>query len=133
MDIKNKVIYFNSRFTAKAADQDGEDSVTIEGYASTNDVDRVGDVVPTSVWEKGLTNYLKNPIILAYHNHQMPVGKMVEHRVDEVADLVVEIRDLQRGEVAAAVLVEVALDEAFLSPHFPAREELVVAAGHLEG
>lgn len=83
MDIKNKVIYFNSRFTAKAADQDGEDSVTIEGYASTNDVDRVGDVVPTSVWEKGLTNYLKNPIILAYHNHQMPVGKMVEHRVDE--------------------------------------------------
>ena len=83
MDIKNKVIYFNSRFTTKAADQDGDDSIVIEGYASTNDVDRVGDVVPTSVWEKGLVNYLKNPVILAYHNHQMPVGKMVEHRVDE--------------------------------------------------
>jgi len=82
MDIKNKVIYFNSRFTTKAADQE-DDAITIEGYASTNDVDRVGDVVPTSVWEKGLKNYLKNPIILAYHNHQMPVGKMVEHRVDE--------------------------------------------------
>ncbi len=83
MDIKNKVIYFNSRFTAKAATQDEEDSITIEGYASTNDVDRVGDVVPTSVWERGLKNYLLNPIILAYHNHQMPVGKMVDHRVDE--------------------------------------------------
>jgi HK97 family phage prohead protease/HK97 family phage major capsid protein len=82
MDVKNKVIYFNSRFTTKAADQE-DDGITIEGYASTNDVDRVGDVVPTSVWEKGLVNYLKNPIILAYHNHQMPVGKMVEHRVDE--------------------------------------------------
>jgi HK97 family phage prohead protease/HK97 family phage major capsid protein len=82
MDVKNKVIYFNSRFTTKAADEES-DGITIEGYASTNDVDRVGDVVPTSVWEKGLKNYLKNPIILAYHNHQMPVGKMVEHRVDE--------------------------------------------------
>ena len=39
--------------------------------------------MPTSVWEKGLRDYLKNPIILAYHNHQMPVGRMVEHRVDE--------------------------------------------------
>jgi len=82
MDVKNKVIYFNSRFTTKAANEES-DAITIEGYASTNDVDRVGDVVPTSVWEKGLANYLKNPIILAYHNHQMPVGKMVEHRVDE--------------------------------------------------
>jgi HK97 family phage prohead protease/HK97 family phage major capsid protein len=84
MDVKNKVIYFNSRFTTKAATQeDGDETIVVEGYASTNDVDRVGDVVPTSVWEKGLANYLKNPIILAYHNHQMPVGKMVEHRVDE--------------------------------------------------
>ena len=83
MDIKNKVIYFNSRFTTKAVAQEDEDSITIEGYASTNDVDRVGDVVPTSVWEKGLRDYLKNPVILAYHNHQMPVGRMVEHRVDE--------------------------------------------------
>jgi len=83
MDIKNKVIYFNSRFTTKAATEEEADSIVIEGYASTNDVDRVGDVVPTSVWEKGMRDYLKNPIILAYHNHQMPVGRMVEHRVDE--------------------------------------------------
>ena len=46
MDIKNKVIYFNSRFTTKAATEEEVDSITIEGYASTNDVDRVGDVVP---------------------------------------------------------------------------------------
>ena len=83
MDIKNKIIYFNSKFTAKAAHQDEEDTLTIEGYASTNDTDRHGDVVPTSVWENGLKNYLLNPIILAYHNHMMPVGKMVDHKVDE--------------------------------------------------
>jgi HK97 family phage prohead protease/HK97 family phage major capsid protein len=81
---KNKLFYFDSKFTAKALpkDDDEDQSIIIEGYASTNDKDRHGDVVPSSVWEKGLEDYLKNPIILAYHNHTMPVGKMVEHKVD---------------------------------------------------
>lgn len=81
---KDKILYFNSKFTAKALpkDDDEDQSIMIEGYASTNDKDRHGDVVPTSVWEKGLADYLKNPVILAYHNHTMPVGKMVEHKVD---------------------------------------------------
>lgn len=85
MDIKNKVIYFGSKFTAKALPQDSEEdqSIMIEGYASTNDTDRVGDVVPTSVWSKGMENYLKNPIILAFHDQRMPVGKMVDHKVDD--------------------------------------------------
>lgn len=84
MDIKNKVIYFGSKFTAKAQPQDdGDQTIMIEGYASTNDTDRVGDVVPTSVWSKGMENYLKNPIILAFHDQRMPVGKMVDHKVDE--------------------------------------------------
>lgn len=81
---KNKLFYFDSKFTAKALpkDDDEDQSIIIEGYASTNDKDRHGDVVPSGVWEKGLEDYLKNPIILAYHNHTMPVGKMVEHKVD---------------------------------------------------
>jgi len=81
---KDKILYFNSKFTAKALpkDDDEDQSIMIEGYASTNDKDRHGDVVPTGVWEKGLADYLKNPVILAYHNHTMPVGKMVEHKVD---------------------------------------------------
>jgi HK97 family phage prohead protease len=82
---KEKILYFNSKFTAKALPQDDDEdqSIMIEGYASTNDKDRHGDVVPTGVWEKGLQEYVKNPVILAYHNHTMPVGKMVEHRVDD--------------------------------------------------
>lgn len=58
-------------------------SVMISGYASTSDLDRQGDVVPPSVWEKGMQNYLKNPVILAYHDHDKPVGRMIEHRVDQ--------------------------------------------------
>lgn len=83
MTIKDKVFHLNSQFTKElpTVDQDIE-SILISGYASTNSPDRVGDVVPSSVWEKGIINYLKNPIILAYHDHDDPVGRMVEHKVD---------------------------------------------------
>jgi HK97 family phage prohead protease/HK97 family phage major capsid protein len=83
---KNKVLHFASAFikSEPLPTADGKiDSITIEGYASTNDVDRHGDVVPASVWEAGIQNYLKNPVILAYHKHDEPAGRMVEHRVDE--------------------------------------------------
>ena len=81
---KNKVLYLNSKFTAKQLPSDtGENMISIEGYASTNDRDRQGDVVPTDVWERGLSNYLKNPVILAYHDHTQPVGRMVDHKIDQ--------------------------------------------------
>ena len=80
---KNKVLYLNSTFTKAApATNEPSDSVYIEGYASTTDIDRQGDVVPASVWEAGIKNYLKNPIILAQHDYDDPVGRMVQHRVD---------------------------------------------------
>ena len=84
---KNKVLYVNSAFPINLKDDlssstDTIDSIFIEGYASTCDVDRTGDVVSADAWKTGLTNYLKNPIILAFHDHDDPVGRMVEHRVD---------------------------------------------------
>lgn len=82
---KNKVLYVNSSFTKSEPTTTDEsvEMLTIKGYASTTDVDRQGDIVPVSVWEKGIQNYLKNPVILAYHNHSAPIGRMVEHKVDE--------------------------------------------------
>ena len=79
---KSKVLFLNSSFIKSTATDGKTASITIEGYASTTDVDRQGDVVPVSVWEKGIQNYLKNPVILAYHDHSEPVGRMVEHRID---------------------------------------------------
>jgi HK97 family phage prohead protease/HK97 family phage major capsid protein len=80
---KTKILYLNSAFT-KDLPTAGEtiESIYIEGYASTNDVDRAGDVVPVSVWEAGMKNYLNNPIILAQHDHDDPIGRMVEHKLD---------------------------------------------------
>ena len=69
---KNKVLRLHSAFSIKN-DASSDSSVYIEGYASTNDVDRHGDVVPSSVWEKGIQNYLRNPVILAYHGAELSV------------------------------------------------------------
>lgn len=81
---KNKVLHINGAFTKKELPSATEaiESIYIEGYASTIDIDRGGDVVPASVWEEGMKNYLKNPIILAQHDHDDPIGRMTEHRVD---------------------------------------------------
>jgi len=89
---KNKVLYLNSAFTVKDIDANSGDdlptgteniaSVFIEGYASTNDIDRAGDVVSASVWEGGMKNYLKNPIILANHDYDDPIGRMVDYKID---------------------------------------------------
>lgn len=85
---KNKVLRLNSAFTvdAKALPASGDsniESIFIEGYASTIDIDRSGDVVPKSAWEKGIQNYLKNPIILAQHDYDDPIGRMTDYRVDD--------------------------------------------------
>jgi HK97 family phage prohead protease len=86
MKPNDKVLKLNSAFSVVKSDlpnaSDVIDSIFVEGYASTTDVDRAGDVVPKDVWEKGLENYLKNPIILSQHDHDDPIGRMVEHRID---------------------------------------------------
>jgi HK97 family phage prohead protease/HK97 family phage major capsid protein len=85
MVAKTKVLHLNSAFITKEdlPTADGKiENIFIEGYASTNDVDRAGDVVPPGVWEAGMVNYLKNPIILSQHDYDHPIGRMVESKVD---------------------------------------------------
>lgn len=79
---KDKILYLDSVFT-KDIHELGEDSIMIEGFASTADIDRTGDVISPSAWETGLKNYLLNPVVLAYHNHDEPVGRVIEHKVSE--------------------------------------------------
>lgn len=84
MTIKDKVFHINSQFTKDLPTIDENiESIFISGYASANTPDRAGDVIPSSTWANGMDNYLKNPIILAYHEHDDPVGRMVEHKIDD--------------------------------------------------
>lgn len=82
----NKILHISSSFikSVPLPTADGKiDSIYIEGYANTTAVDRSGDVIPKVAWEKGLENYLKNPIILAYHDHDEPIGRMEEHDIND--------------------------------------------------
>lgn len=65
---------------------DGSEDLVIQGYANTVTKDRAGDVIPAETWRKSsaLTNYLKNPIILAYHDHDRPIGTMIDYEVTEL-------------------------------------------------
>jgi HK97 family phage prohead protease/HK97 family phage major capsid protein len=78
---KDKIVYLHTQSVKTEASTDN--SITVSGYASTSDVDRQGDIVQASAWKSGLTNYLKNPVILAYHDPGKPIGRMVEHKVDD--------------------------------------------------
>jgi HK97 family phage prohead protease/HK97 family phage major capsid protein len=83
---KDKVIKLCVPFESKEFTSEEEDgSLTITGLASTNDEDRSGDIIASDAWNKkeALANYLKNPIILAFHDMARPIGKTVEHKIQD--------------------------------------------------
>jgi len=71
--------------------EDG-DSLTISGLASNFDLDREGDRMARSAFDRGLQRYLtENPILLYSHRPSMPMGMVTKAFVDE-AGLHVEAR-----------------------------------------
>jgi len=82
MKTLKKIFHIESSFKS-VEEEDG--SLKISGYASTNDVDRVGDVIVPDAWNKngGLDNFQKNPIILFNHDYDRPVGRATSIKVDE--------------------------------------------------
>lgn len=62
---------------------EGSEDLIIKGYANTTVKDRAGDVITEDFWKgsHALKDYRKNPIILAYHDHSMPIGKATEFEV----------------------------------------------------
>ena len=84
----NKIFQVTNTFTkVKAVSTEvdaGAPDLIIEGFASTSQQDRSEDVILAEAWTKGgIDNYLKNPILLAYHNHTMPIGMSSELSVVE--------------------------------------------------
>jgi len=59
-----------------------EQSRTIEFVASTEEVDRYGDIIRVAGWK--LDNYRRNPVFLwAHRSGEPPIGKCVEVRTEE--------------------------------------------------
>lgn len=80
----HKMLHLDAVFVKSGhVDDDEEKDLIIEGFANTTDKDRAGDVIVQDAWtsKSALPNYLKNPIILAFHDHSKPIGIMIDHEV----------------------------------------------------
>lgn len=107
-------------FKVKSAEEENG-SITIEGYANTTSKDRVGDIVLPEAWTKGgMNNYVKNPIVLAFHDHKLPVGEVVDYSVDnnglhivaEISKAAGNIYELVKSGILKAFSVGFALKDA---------------------
>ena len=61
--------------TVKFKSYEEEEELYIEGFSSTNDVDRDWEIIPSSAVD--LENFKKNPIILYQHDRMDPIGKAI--------------------------------------------------------
>ena len=69
-----KIYHWTSTFKSLGESDDG--GVNIKGSASTNGLDRAGDIIETEAWTKGgLENFKSNPIILFNHDYNKPIGR----------------------------------------------------------
>ena len=72
--MSNKIFHWTNTFKTLGETEDG--GIDIKGSASTNALDRAGDVIESEAWTKGgLENFKGNPIILFNHNYDKPIGR----------------------------------------------------------
>ena len=72
--MSNKIYHWTSTFKSLGETEDG--GINIKGSASTNALDRAGDIIESEAWTKGgLENFKNNPIILFNHDYNKPIGR----------------------------------------------------------
>ena len=78
-----KIFHWTNTFKTLGEDEDGH--VNIRGLASTNSLDRAGDVINHDAWTKsgGLDSFKQNPVILFNHNYDRPIGRATSMEVNK--------------------------------------------------
>ena len=78
----NKIFHWTNTFKALGETDDG--GIDIKGSASTNALDRAGDIIEAEAWTKGgLESYKGNPVLLFNHDYNRPIGKATGLKVTE--------------------------------------------------
>jgi HK97 family phage prohead protease len=101
-----KAIEFHLAFAKVFGETGDADTLFVEGYANTGVVDRVGDRIFPEAFRRGLTAYMRNPVVLLHHDPQRPIGKVLSAAVDEIG-LYVRVaidRTLEWGREAAKMI-----------------------------
>ena len=108
----NKIFHYTSTFKTLGESDDG--SVDIKGSASTNGLDRAGDIIEADAWNKGgLENFKNNPIILFNHNYDKPIGRATGLEVNSkgldisarISKAAGDVKDLIKDGVLGAFLL----------------------------
>lgn len=82
---KKEINHFNfwfKGFKVKAEGKEGK-TIEIEGYASTKDIDRYGDVVNPMAFEETIELFMANPVMLLQHDHNKRIGDFTELKIDD--------------------------------------------------
>ena len=75
---------YNWTSTFKSLGDTDDGGCEIKGSASTNALDRAGDIIERDAWTKGgLENFKTNPIILFNHNYDKPIGRATNLKVTD--------------------------------------------------
>ena len=94
----------------------------ISGYASTDQKDRCGDIIPASAWANGLSGYEANPIMLYQHQQRSPIGRVdsltvddkglfIEATISEVAETQFGLKTLIKDNVVKTLSVGFVADD----------------------
>src|SRR6056300_1734180 len=107
-----KIFHWASTFKSLGETEDG--GLDIKGSASTNALDRAGDIIEPEAWVKGgLDNFKNNPVILFNHDYNRPIGRAKDVSVTEngleltarISKSAGEIKDLIKDGVLGAFSV----------------------------
>jgi HK97 family phage prohead protease len=101
----------------------------IEGYASTRDLDRTGEIVEPGAFAESLTEFMANPVLTYMHDWSNPIGKVIDARIDEVGLFI-------RAEISKTAekvwkLIREGILRAFSIGYEVVEEKVVDGANHI--
>lgn len=101
-----KSLEFHLAFQKIFGALDDPDTLLIEGYANTGVVDRTKDRIFPEAFRRGLDAFMKNPVLLLFHDLKRPIGKILSATIDDIGLKVRAAvdRTLADGKVAAGMI-----------------------------
>lgn len=89
--ILNPDIVFHTELKVVKSDGDEDKKdFMIEGFASTEDLDRGNDVTHAEAFQKTLKEFMQNPMLLFMHDLKRPIGRIVEASIEKGKGLFVK-------------------------------------------
>lgn len=76
---------FHAKVIKTATRKAPDGGLFIEGWASTKEVDRDGDIVEPAGFAEAIKYFMENPVLLYMHSMWEPCGKVVEMTIDPEA------------------------------------------------